>query len=56
MLEAAVAAAGLCVCGYLARMFTIVGAEQDSIACFLFSLPLYILAVYCLDGVVRCLD
>ena len=48
MLEAAIAAAGLCVCAYLARMFMIVGVEQDSIACLVFSMPLYILAVYCL--------
>ncbi len=47
MLEAAVAAIGLCVCGYLARMFAQVGSEQDSIVCTLFSMPLYVIAVYC---------
>jgi hypothetical protein len=41
MLEAAIAAIELCVCGYFARMFAQVGAEQDSIAFTLLAWPLY---------------
>lgn len=48
MLEAAIAAIGFCVCGYIARMFAEVGAEQDSIACTVLAWPLYAVAVYCL--------
>ena len=47
MLEAAIAATGFCVSGYLARMFAEVGAEQDSIACTVLAWRLYVITAYC---------
>jgi hypothetical protein len=46
VIEAAIAAVGMCLFGYLAVLFAQVGNEQDNIACTVCAWPLYVLALY----------